>query len=145
VTRIWSNRTSGKSNKHNQCIATLPYHKCTPSTFIKLLKAGFNRCLFWVLWQAHIWPCEEPGFTRTSGKWVHAWTDTIGQMFSVWFLLHISHYKELVQPYNFISRLYSPFEVYHLLPPPPSVSTDDTLSDFLSYLVGNFKKIVKVV
>jgi len=60
-----------------------------------------------VLWQVCIWPCEGPGFTRISGKWVHGLIQ-LTKCF-LWVLLYISHYKQPVKLYNFVSRFHSPF------------------------------------
>ena len=69
---------------------------------IGILKVSFNSYLFWVVWWAQMAAfslVKSFSFKRINGEWVGA----VRQMLIVWFLLHISHCKELVQPNNLVS------------------------------------------
>jgi len=72
-----------------------------------------------------IWLYEGPGLMRISGKWVHGLIQL-----GIYFLCGFYCVSATKEPYNFVSRLHSPFQ--SVLPSTPTshplVSTQDTTS-----------------
>ena len=99
---------------------------------LKLLKAGYNRHLYWEVWEAQMasfdllreLACREP-----TGRWLCGLVQL-----AKWFLCgfcSMSATKEPVQPYNLVSRRHLPFQSVTTCPPStptshPLVSTHDT-------------------
>ena len=100
---------------------------------LKLLKAGFDWRLFWEVWKARM-----AVFRRAWQWWVCAWSCTVCQMLSVWF---ISQNVPIILSLSILkcNPLPTFFPASH-----PFVSTYDTsfacvTSQIFSYLFGKFK------